>query len=238
MTENKSKIIVALDVSEEDKALELVDSLVSLTPYFKVGLELYCHTGSYIINMIKEKGGQVFLDLKFHDIPNTVAGAMRAAVARGIFMVNLHATGGEEMLKAATEAVQEESARLKVKSPLVVGITVLTSLSPVALEQTGVSRSPAEQVVALARLCYDCGLQGVVASAREAKILRQELGSDFKIVTPGVRPQGDELQDQKRVMTPRKAVEAGSDYLVIGRPITKALDPYTALKNIQESIKK
>ncbi len=236
MIENKSKIIVALDVAEENKALELVDSLVSLTPYFKVGLELYCHTGPYIINMIKEKGGRVFLDLKFHDIPNTVAGAMRVAVARGIFMVNLHAAGGEEMLKAAMETVQEESARLKVESPLVVGITVLTSLSPVALEQIGVFRSPAEQVVALARLCYDCGLQGVVASPREAKLLRQELGSDFKIVTPGVRPHGAEFKDQKRVMTPREAIEAGSDYLVIGRPVIGASNPYRALKDIQASM--
>ncbi len=236
MNSNKGKIIVALDVDNEDKALELVDTLIPATPYFKVGLELYHRTGSYIIKKIKERKGKVFLDLKFHDIPNTTAGAARAAVGMGAFMFNFHAAGGEEMLKTATEAVQEEADKLGIEAPMLIGVTVLTSFNKNSLEGIGVSRSIEDQVLALARLCYKNGLQGVVASPQETELIRREFGPDFKIITPGVRPQAAKQQDQKRIMTPAKAVEKGSDYLVIGRPITQAPDPLKALIEIQETL--
>jgi orotidine-5'-phosphate decarboxylase len=229
-------IIIALDVPGEERALELVDLLLPLTPYFKVGLELFNHVGPAVVQKIKTRGGSVFLDLKYHDIPNTAAGAARAAVATGAFMFNLHAMGGEEMLRFSVEAASEESEKLGVKCPLILGVTVLTSFTAVSLKQVGIERSPEGQVLELARLCQRCGLQGVVASPRETARLRRELGDDFVIVTPGVRLPGAALQDQKRVMAPWEAVEAGANYVVIGRPVTAASDPHRALKEIIEAM--
>lgn len=237
MTEAKGRVIVALDVPREKKALELVELLLPLTPYFKVGLELYHHAGPPVVRKIRERGGRVFLDLKFHDIPNTAAGAARAAAASGAFMFNLHALGGEEMLRAAAGAAFEEARQRGMDPPLVLGVTVLTSMDGEGLRRVGVTRPLEEQVLELARLCRRCRLQGVVASPRETARLRRELGEDFLIVTPGIRPPGSERMDQKRVMTPREAVEAGADYLVIGRPVTAAPDPPAALKALLETLK-
>ena len=237
MAEAKGRVIVALDVPREKKALELVELLLPLTPYFKVGLELYHHVGPPVVRKIRERGGRVFLDLKFHDIPNTAAGAARAAAASGAFMFNLHALGGEEMLRAAAGAAFEEARQRGMDPPLVLGVTVLTSMDGEGLRRMGVTRPLEEQVLELARLCQRCRLQGVVASPRETARLRRELGEDFLIVTPGIRSPGSERMDQKRVMTPREAVEAGADYLVIGRPVTAAPDPPAALKALLETLK-
>jgi orotidine-5'-phosphate decarboxylase len=236
MQRKTGKIIIPLDVPGEERALELVDLLLPLTPFFKVGLELFNHVGPAIVKKIRDRGGHVFLDLKYHDIPNTVAGAVRAAVSTGAFMFNLHAVGGEEMLLAAVEAASEESEKLGLERPLILGVTVLTSFTPVSLKQVGVERPLEGQVLELARLCRRCGLQGVVASPLETARLRRELGDDFVIVTPGVRLPGAALQDQKRVMAPREAVEAGADYVVIGRPVTGASDPRKALADIIEAM--
>lgn len=236
MRKLKGGVIIALDVPREEKALELVELLLPLNPFFKVGLELFGRGGPGIVRKIRDRGGRVFLDLKFHDIPNTVAGAARAAAAGGAFMFNVHALGGEEMLRAAASAAAGEAGRLGIEPPLVLGVTVLTSMDGEGLRQVGVKRPLEEQVLELARLCRRCRLQGVVASPRETARLREELGEDFIILTPGVRPPGSELQDQKRVMSPREAAAAGADYLVIGRPVTGAPDPRAALKSILESL--
>lgn len=235
---DNGQIIVALDVPGEERALELVDLLLPLTPFFKVGLELFNHVGPAIVKKIKDRGGSVFLDLKYHDIPNTAAGAARAAVNTGAFMFNLHAVGGEEMLRSAVGAASEESETMGVTCPLILGVTVLTSFTEAGLKQVGIERSLDGQVLELARLCQRCGLQGVVASPRETARLRRELGDGFVIVTPGVRLPGADLQDQKRVMAPWEAVEAGANYVVIGRPVTGASDPRKALKEIIEAMKR
>lgn len=237
MREEKSKVIIPLDVPGEERALELVDLLLPLTPYFKVGLELFNHIGPQIVQKIRDRGGRVFLDLKYHDIPNTVAGAVRAAVATGAFMINVHAGGGEEMLLAAVAAATKEAQKRGVARPLVLGVTVLTSFTATTLKQVGVERPLEGQVLELARLCQRSGLQGVVASPRETAHLRQELGDGFIIVTPGVRLPGSDLQDQKRVMAPWEAVEAGADFVVIGRPVTAAPDPQQALQDIITAMK-
>ena len=229
--------MVALDVPREERALELVDLLLPLTPYFKVGLELFNHRGPDMVKRIQERGGRVFLDLKFHDIPNTVAGAARAAVASGAFMFNVHALGGPEMMAAAAQAAAEEAYRLGVEAPLILGVTVLTSMDEGGLRQVGINRALEEQVLELARLCRSCRLQGVVASPRETARLREDQGEDFVIVTPGVRPPGSGLQDQKRVTTPGEALAAGADYVVIGRPVTAAPEPAGALRSILEPLK-
>ncbi len=237
MAESKGKVIIALDTNREEQALALVEELLPATPYFKVGLELYNHAGPCLVQRIIDLGGRVFLDLKFHDIPNTVAGASRAAVASGAFMFNVHAQGGREMLTRAATAAGEEAARLGVQRPVLLGVTVLTSLSQEALEELGVVLPLEEQVIKLAKLCWQCGLQGVVASPRETTRLRREMPEDFLIVTPGVRPAGTSLQDQKRVMTPLDALRAGADYLVIGRPVTAAKSPLEALTGIMQSLR-
>ncbi|HHX77093.1 MAG TPA: orotidine-5'-phosphate decarboxylase, partial [Firmicutes bacterium] len=173
---------------------------------------------------------------KIHDIPNTAAGAAKAAVATGAFMINFHASGGGEMLRTAARAARQEAAKLGIAPPLLIGVTVLTSMSEEDLKGVGVAASPASQVLLLAKLCKDAGLDGVVASPLETPLLRQALGSEFIIVTPGVRPAGESLGDQKRVLAPAQAVQAGSDYLVIGRPITGAEKPDHALREIKMSI--
>ena len=228
-----TKIIVALDFSEATSALALVDKLAPSLCRLKVGKELFTVAGPEFVRTLVARGFDVFLDLKFHDIPNTVAAACRAAAGLGIWMLNVHASGGRRMMVAAQEAV----ATLP-NSPLLIAVTVLTSMSSEDLGEVGVTDSPADQVLRLARLSQQCKLDGVVCSAHEAAALRAKLGADFRLVTPGIRPANAEAGDQRRVMTPEEALRAGASDLVIGRPITGSSDPLAALEQIQADIRK
>ncbi|PKM79708.1 MAG: orotidine-5'-phosphate decarboxylase [Firmicutes bacterium HGW-Firmicutes-13] len=233
-------IIVALDVDTREKALELVDSLKEQVSYFKIGMQLFNSQGPDIISVIKDRGVKVFLDLKFHDIPNTVAAAAAVAVRQGADMFNVHASGGEAMLRTAAESVKETTAKLNLKeNPIVLGVTVLTSMSEETLQtEIGIIRSLEEQVSSLALLCRKAGLNGVVASPREVVLIREACGPEFLIVTPGVRPFWSSRDDQERVHTPAEAMALGSNFLVIGRPVTAAPDPKEALNKIIEEINK
>jgi orotidine-5'-phosphate decarboxylase len=197
-----------------------------------VGKELFTRCGPALVEQILKRGFSVFLDLKFHDIPATVAGACKAAADLGVWMINVHAAGGERMLAAAREAVDKHNRR-----PLLIAVTVLTSLNDTDLRRVGVEKPVAEQVLGLARLAAACGLDGVVCSAQEATRLKKALGKDFILVTPGIRPAGSAHDDQQRIMTPAEAIKAGSDYLVIGRPVTQAVDPLKVLREINAQIK-
>jgi orotidine-5'-phosphate decarboxylase len=217
------RLIVALDVSTLEQAKSLVAELHDLVGMFKVGLELFCSHGPRAVEIVLEQGGRVFLDLKYHDIPNTVAGAARAAVRLGVSMFNLHIAGGVEMMRAALEAAGQEAGT--EAAPKILGVTVLTSLGAGQLrDELGLERPPAEQVVFWAGQALDCGLSGVVASPQEIRRIRQRCGEGFLIVTPGIRPAASSLDDQKRISTPEEALHSGADYLVVGRPITKAPD--------------
>lgn len=231
-------IIIALDVDTREKALGLVDSLKGQVSYFKIGMELFNSQGPDILARVKERGVKVFLDLKFHDIPNTVASASKVAVKQGVDMFNVHASGGSNMLRKTVEAVREQAESLNLKEiPKVLGVTLLTSLNQEALEkELGVSKLLKDQVVQLAALSQEGGLDGVVASPQEVEIIRKKCGPDFLIVTPGVRPAWASRDDQERIFTPQRAVQAGSSYLVIGRPVTGAPDPREALDRIKEEI--
>jgi orotidine-5'-phosphate decarboxylase len=223
-----TKIIVALDFADAASALALVERLDPALCRLKVGKELFTVAGPELVRALVARGFEVFLDLKFHDIPNTVAAACRAAAALGVWMLNVHASGGRRMMTAAQDALADLPA-----PPLLIAVTVLTSMSAEDLGEVGVSGAPADQVLRLARLAQACKLDGVVCSAQEAAMLRGELGTDFRLVTPGIRPAGAEAGDQRRVMTPAQALRAGATDLVIGRPITAASDPLAALKQIQ-----
>jgi len=229
---NDPRIIVPLDFADAAKALDLAQRLDPALCRLKVGKELFTHSGPDLVRQLIGLKFAVFLDLKFHDIPATVAGACAAAADLGVWMINVHAAGGERMLSAAREALDQHRKR-----PLLIAVTVLTSLNDADLRQVGIQIPAAEQVLILARLAAACGLDGVVCSAQEAITLRQELGRDFILVTPGIRPAGTSRDDQQRIMTPAEAIRAGSDYLVIGRPITQAPDPLQVLKEINEEIK-
>lgn len=226
------KIVVALDFESEQKALDLVANLDPGLCRLKVGKEMFTHFGPTFITTLHEKGFDVFLDLKFHDIPNTVAKAVAAAAELGVWMVNVHASGGIKMMKAAKEAL----APFGDKAPLLIAVTVLTSMSEDDLTELGIERTPKEQVKFLAGLAHKAGLDGVVCSAQEATMLKSEFGKDFKLVTPGIRTEDASSDDQKRIMTPKNAVEAGSDYLVIGRAITKSNAPIDTMKAIYKSL--
>lgn len=228
----QTKIIVALDYADAVSALALVARLDPALCRLKVGKELFTAAGPELVRTLVARGFEVFLDLKFNDIPNTVAAACRAAAGLGVWMINVHASGGRCMMVAAQEAL----AALP-QPPLLVAVTVLTSMSAEDLSEIGVADSPSDQVLRLARLSQQCKLDGVVCSAQEASMLRAELGTDFRLVTPGIRPAGAELGDQRRVMTPAEALRAGATDLVIGRPITAVADPLAALKQIQLDIK-
>jgi orotidine-5'-phosphate decarboxylase len=229
----KHKLIVALDVPTLAQAQKLVETLKDTVEYFKVGKELFTSEGPAVVQMVHDHGAKVFLDLKFHDIPNTVAAAVRAAAKLGVWMVNVHASGGAAMMKEAAQA-----AAAAPKPPLVIGVTVLTSMNEEGLKEIGVAGSAVgEQVVRLARLAKSSGLSGVVASAQEATMLRRSFGKDFLIVTPGVRPAGAAVGDQKRVLTPKDAIAAGADCLVVGRPITESADPRAAAEAILKEMK-
>jgi orotidine-5'-phosphate decarboxylase len=225
------RIIVALDFPQPQPALELAARLAPGQCRLKVGFELFASAGPAIVESLVTRGFDVFLDLKFHDIPNTVASACRAAAALGVWMINVHALGGRRMMAAAREAIDNASRR-----PLLIGVTILTSHSGQDLTEVGLSANPDAEVLRLARLGQSAGLDGVVCSAQEVPRLRREFGGGFCLVTPGIRPHGAAAGDQARTMTPAQAVAAGSDYLVIGRPITGAPDPVGILESIQKEI--
>jgi orotidine-5'-phosphate decarboxylase len=231
------RLIVALDVENGDRALALFNSLRGHVGMFKVGSQLFTAAGPEIVRTIVNRGGRVFLDLKFHDIPNTVAAAAVEALRLGVAMFNVHAAGGREMMRHTVEAVSNEASRSGLPLPIMLAVTVLTSSDETTLSECGISGTLDDQVVRLARLTADSGLHGVVASARETILLRDSLNMPgFVIVTPGVRPAGDAHGDQKRVVMPAEAIRNGSDYLVIGRPITGASDPAAAALKILEEM--
>ncbi|WP_448246169.1 orotidine-5'-phosphate decarboxylase [Thalassotalea agariperforans] len=231
---NDAKVVVALDFNNQADALAFVDKINPSDCRLKVGKEMFTYFGPEFVKVLVGKGFDVFLDLKFHDIPNTVAKAVTAAAELGVWMVNVHASGGLKMMEKAKEALLPYGD----KAPLLIAVTVLTSMEESDLLGLGITKSPAEQVEHLATLTKQAGLDGVVCSAQEAQLLKNKLGKDFKLITPGIRPEGSSVDDQKRIMTPVQAVEIGVDYLVIGRPITKAEDPHSVLQVINDSLNK
>ena len=227
----QSPIIVALDYPQPEPALQLLEKLDPLLCRVKVGKEMFTRMGPAFVEACMKRGFDVFLDLKFHDIPNTVAGACRAGADLGVWMMNVHASGGRRMMQAAREAVDKSSTET-----LLIAVTILTSLSEEELAEIGYAGSAADNVSRLAALAQSSGMHGVVCSPREAQQLRSNLGDNFLLVTPGVRPAGSDTADQRRVMTPQDAMSADSNYLVIGRPITAAEDPLKALQQIADSL--
>jgi orotidine-5'-phosphate decarboxylase len=230
-----SRIIIALDVDSRSAALDLVRELPA-AEVFKVGLELFTAEGPALLKDIKALGKQVFLDLKLHDIPNTVGEAARIGVRHGARMMTIHTSGGAEMMARAAEVARAESARLGVAKPLLLGVTILTSLKNDNLASIGMVPDTGAQVLRLAALAKSAGMDGVVCSAQEIEIVRKETGPGFLIVTPGIRPAWAAAQDQKRIMTPAEAVGKGSDYLVVGRPVTQAPSPREAFRKIVEEL--
>jgi orotidine-5'-phosphate decarboxylase len=236
-TKSKDKLIIALDVDTAPKAFALFSALRDFAGMFKIGSQLFTAAGPSIVREIVDAGGRVFLDLKFHDIPNTVAAAGVAATRLGVSIFNVHACGGSEMMRRTADAVSEVAEREGLVRPQVIGVTVLTSSGSSQLAEAEVEQTMTERVIALAKLAEGSGLDGVVASPLEVVAIRQAIMSEgFIIVTPGVRPTGTDHGDQKRVMTPASAVRAGADYLVIGRPIIAAADPIQATRDILEDI--
>jgi orotidine-5'-phosphate decarboxylase len=233
----KDRLIVALDVETARRALEVFHALKGVAGMFKVGSQLFTAEGPGVVREIVGAGGRVFLDLKFHDIPNTVAAAGAEAARLGVSIFNVHACGGGEMMRRTADAVTETAAREGLARPAVIAVTVLTSADDSVLAEAGFSSNAAEQVGRLARLAEDSGLDGVVASPREVGLIRETVGRrDFVVVTPGVRPAGASRDDQRRVMTPAEAVRAGADYLVVGRPVLGAPDPARAAQEIVEEM--
>ena len=226
---NDPKIIVALDYPEVKPALALVSRLQPDLCRLKIGKELFTAAGPAVVEQCMQRGFDVFLDLKFHDIPNTAAQACKAAASLGVWMINVHALGGRRMMEAAREAIAAS-----VRPPKLIAVTVLTSMAQEDLAAIGIAASPAEMVLRLAGLARDSGLDGVVCSAQEAAELRKHFGRGFCLVTPGIRPADTSADDQSRIMTPAAALKNGASYLVIGRPITKAADPLLALQNISK----
>lgn len=237
MEQPKNKLIVALDVDNLQRARDLLEILRDVVGMFKIGSQLFTAIGPGIVREIVNSGGRVFLDLKFHDIPNTVAGAAVEATRLGVSIFNVHAAGGSEMMRRAAAAVRETSEREALLRPQVIAVTALTSSDLQVLTDTGVTTSVEQQVLLLAKLAKASNLDGVVASSREVPLIRSAIPKkDFLIVTPGVRPAGSARGDQRRVMTPAEAVRAGADYLVIGRPIIAADDPLRAAQAVIEEI--
>jgi orotidine-5'-phosphate decarboxylase len=226
-----SRIIVALDYLSAKQALNLTNQLEPTRCQVKVGKELFTRAGPPLVERLTTQGFKVFLDLKFHDIPNTVARACLAAADLGVWMLNVHALGGLPMMIAAREALADSSSR-----PLLIAVTLLTSINCALLRQIGLTGTPEENVLRLAQLTHQAELNGVVCSGLEAAALRQSLGENFLLITPGIRPSGTSAEDQQRVLTPSEAVARGADYLVIGRPITAAPDPMAALEAIEAEI--
>jgi len=228
---DNNRIIVPLDTPRLADALALAARLDPKLCRVKIGKELFVAAGPEAVSRVHERGFEVFLDLKFHDIPHTVAGACRSAARLGVWMMNVHASGGEAMMRAAREAVDSVA-----RPPMLIAVTVLTSLTGPELEHVGLAGSVMENVERLARLARACGLDGVVCSAQEATQVRQATGADFTLVTPGIRLAADAPDDQARIVTPREAVRLGADYLVIGRPITGSPDPAATLQSIRDSL--
>ena len=226
---NDPRVIVALDFSNASDAINLVDKLDSSLCRLKVGKELFTAAGPQLVEKLMRKGFDIFLDLKYHDIPNTVASACRAANSLGVWMVNVHALGGRKMLMAARDAIPQGSTKL-------IAVTLLTSMAQDDLDDIGLQGKPQQIVERLARLADDCALEGVVCSALEAASLRQQMGKDFCLVTPGIRPTGGQADDQKRITTPQQAIQNGSSYLVIGRPVTQATDPLLMCRQLNSEI--
>lgn len=225
-----SPIIIALDFPEASHAIRFADTLDPALCRLKVGKELFTQAGPSLVETLMKKGFDIFLDLKFHDIPNTVAAACKAAAGLGVWMVNVHALGGSRMMKAARLALADAPCKL-------IAVTLLTSMGREDIEEIGLQGEPIDIVGRLAALARSCNLDGVVCSAIEAAMLRKKFGADFCLVTPGIRPSGASSDDQKRIMSPIEAIESGSDYLVIGRPVREAPDPLRALESILEEIK-
>lgn len=228
-----SPIVVALDYDNRDSALAFVDGIDPRDCRLKVGKEMFTLFGPQLVRDLQQRGFELFLDLKFHDIPNTTARAVAAAAEMGVWMVNVHASGGARMMEAARAALQPFGK----DAPLLIAVTVLTSMEASDLADIGITLSPAEHAERLARLTQQCGLDGVVCSAQEAVRFKAELGNAFRLVTPGIRPAGSDAGDQRRIMTPPDAQRAGVDYMVIGRPITQAADPAQALRAILASLR-
>ncbi|MET0070440.1 MAG: orotidine-5'-phosphate decarboxylase [Candidatus Thiodiazotropha sp.] len=231
MNSSDSRVIVALDYPDQEKALALVERLDPSLCRLKVGKEMFTRLGPPFVEVLRSRGFDLFLDLKFHDIPNTVAAACDAAADLGVWMINLHASGGRRMMETARERLEARTQR-----PLLVAVTILTSLSEEEIHEIGFAGDPADNVSRLAGLTRQAGLDGVVCSPREAQMLRRDLADEFLLVTPGVRPRQAAQDDQRRVMTPAEAIRAGSSYLVVGRPITGAADPVAALQSINQEI--
>jgi len=231
LSESNPRIIVALDYPDATQALELVEQLEPALCRLKVGKEMFTRLGPAFIEQLSGRGFEIFLDLKFHDIPNTVAAACDAAADLGVWMMNLHASGGRRMMEAARERLAQRSVH-----PLLVAVTILTSLSTEDIAEVGYRGDPAENVMRLAELASQSGMDGVVCSPLEAAELRARIGQDFLLVTPGVRPKDAAGDDQRRVMTPADAINAGATHLVIGRPITGATEPIEALRRINREI--
>ncbi|TEW51619.1 orotidine-5'-phosphate decarboxylase [Psychromonas algicola] len=232
MNQLDPKVIIALDYDNKEQALAFIKQLDPATCRLKIGKEMFTHFGPEFVKEVVSKDFDVFLDLKFHDIPNTVAKAVKAAADLGVWMVNVHASGGRRMMEAAKAILMPYGD----KAPLLIAVTVLTSMDQEDLNELGINLTPAEQVKRLAKLTQLSGLDGVVCSSHEAEELKTLLGDSFKLITPGIRPVGSEAGDQRRIKTPKEAIESGSDYLVIGRPITQAQDPVNVLKEVNASL--
>lgn len=228
----KERLIVALDLADPVKAKGLATLLAPEVGMLKVGKQLFVNAGPDIVRMIHDLGGEVFLDLKFHDIPNTVASAAVEAARLGVRLFNIHVSGGREMMRQTAAAVEEVCAKERLRRPSALGVTVLTSLDGSDLEALGMQGDVRAQVVRMAGMAQEAGLAGVVCSAQEAQEIRAACGGSFLLVTPGIRPAGQQAGDQKRVMTPGDAVAAGIDYIVVGRPITGAVDPVEAARSV------
>ena len=229
-------LIVALDFDNKEKALNLVKELEDSVKYYKVGLELFSRAGIDVVREISSMGKKVFLDLKYHDIPNTVKSAARVAVEAGVFMYNLHALGGFELMREVAEFNREYTEKLGVERPLLIAVTVLTSMKEEDLREVGIEKPLNEEVLRLAELAKRAGLDGVVCSAKEVRLIKNNLGEDFITVTPGIRPLWAAKDDQKRVVTPKMAKELGTDFIVVGRPITRAENPKKAAERILEEL--
>ena len=233
---NSEKLIVALDYAYENEARELVSQLGDTVSYYKVGLELFLNTRGSIIDYLKHKDKKVFLDLKFHDIPNTVAQAAAWAASFGVDMFTLHASGGAEMMRTSVENVSDICSRMNIKMPQMVGVTILTSFDEAGIARVGYKDSIGDSVLNLAKLCQESNMRGVVCSPHEVAQIKQVCGSNFLTVCPGIRPVLAAKGDQKRITTPSDAIKIGVDYMVVGRPITKAKDPQEAAFKIVEEI--